>query len=206
MVNEEQIIICSKCLKPFDISFYHKNKSKKNGINTQCKFCVSKSNKQYRENNVESVKLYGTLWRKNNKDKKYISCKTWQENNKEKVNKYKKGYKDRNKEKIYLKNKEYRKTDMGKFVQKNYKHKRRAIEKSGDVTTKQLLELQQNAKNCYWCNTSLKNKVVHIDHYVALSKGGKHTLSNLVVACSECNLKKNAKDPFVFAMGLGKLF
>ena len=206
MDDEKQIIICSKCLKPFDISFYHKNKSKKNGINTQCKFCVSESNKHYRENNDESIKLYGKLWRENNKDKKYMVDKKWKENNKEKVNKYKKAYKDRNKEKISLKNKEYRKTDMGKFVQKNYKHKRRAIEKSGDVTTKQLLELTKNAKTCYWCNTSLKNKVVHIDHYVPLSKGGLHTISNLVVTCSECNLKKNAKDPLEFAMGLGKLF
>ena len=99
----------------------------------------------------------------------------------------------------------YSQSEKGKIIDKNKHHKRRAIKKSGDVTTKQLLELQQNAKNCYWCNTSLKNKVVHIDHYVPLSRGGLHTITNLVVACSECNLKKHAKDPFVFALEKGRL-
>ena len=97
------------------------------------------------------------------------------------------------------------KTDIYKASAKNSKHKRRAIEKKGDVTSSQILELQNNAKTCYWCNVSLKNKNIHIDHYVPLSKGGMHTLNNLVVSCSKCNLTKNAKDPYSFAISIGKL-
>ena len=38
-----------------------------------------------------------------------------------------------------------------------------------------------------------------------LSKGGEHTLTNLVVSCPTCNLQKNAKDPIEFANKLGRL-
>ena len=77
--------------------------------------------------------------------------------------------------------------------------------KQGDVTSNQLLKLQQNAKVCYWCGINLKGKATHIDHYIPISKGGEHTLSNLVASCDKCNLIKHAKDPFVFANSIGKL-
>jgi len=119
---------------------------------------------------------------------------------------YKKKYRQVNREKLAECRKAYFQTQNGKAVRKNSKHKRRTITKQGDVTTQQLLELQSSAKVCYWCGVSLKGKKVHIDHYVPLSKGGEHTLSNLVVSCASCNLSKHAKDPLVFAHSVGKLF
>ena len=60
-------------------------------------------------------------------------------------------------------------------------------------------------KLCPQCNTNLKNKKIHLDHYIPLSKGGEHTLSNLVISCPHCNLSKNAKDPYIFANSIGRL-
>jgi 5-methylcytosine-specific restriction endonuclease McrA len=116
-----------------------------------------------------------------------------------------KHYCQANKEKIAEQGKQYRQTLTSKAIRKNASHKRRTKTKQGDVTTKQLLELQLNAKACYWCNCSLGRNMVHIDHYVPLSKGGEHTISNLVVACRKCNLAKHAKDPIIFAKEMGKL-
>lgn len=64
----------------------------------------------------------------------------------------------------------------------------------------------QKSPNCYWCGELLKNKKVHIDHYVPLSKGGRHIIENLVVSCPKCNLSKGAKDPYHYANIKGKLF
>lgn len=86
------------------------------------------------------------------------------------------------------------------------KHKRRTLTKNGDVTVQQLKELYSTAKNCYWCNTKLNKNNTHLDHLMPLSKGGEHTLTNLVVSCPTCNLQKNAKDPIEFANKLGRLF
>lgn len=46
---------------------------------------------------------------------------------------------------------------------------------------------------CYWCNGVFAGIDCHLDHVIALSKGGKHEIGNLCVSCSRCNLKKNAK-------------
>lgn len=99
----------------------------------------------------------------------------------------------------------YCKTEKGIAKSKNDGAKRRGNFKKGNVTSEEMINLQKNAITCYWCNIKLHNKVKHIDHYIPISKGGKHTLSNLVVSCANCNLKKSAKDPILFANSIGKL-
>jgi 5-methylcytosine-specific restriction endonuclease McrA len=87
----------------------------------------------------------------------------------------------------------------------NYAAKRRTNKKDG-VKPKDLLAwVNAQKKICYWCDCQCEDSF-HIDHYEALSKGGKHDLDNLVIACPACNLKKNAKDPYEFARSKGKLF
>lgn len=43
------------------------------------------------------------------------------------------------------------------------------------------------------------DQVFHLDHLTPISKGGKHTVDNLVLACVECNQGRrhslNANDP-----------
>lgn len=90
-------------------------------------------------------------------------------------------------------------------ISKAYKSRRRQIEKGGDSTAR-ILEWESSAiKKCYWCGLPCKAKY-HIDHYNPLSKGGKHEVSNLVISCPRCNLRKNAKDPYDFAAEVGRLF
>ncbi len=156
---------------------------------------------KFREQILEDRKKYF----QENKETINNSKKQWYQKNREYLLKQKKEYSMLNKDKIKKYQKEWRKTPIAKACSKNSEHKRRAIEKKGDITSKQLLELQQKSKNCYWCNTSLKGKKIQIDHYTPLSKGGEHTLSNLVVSCDKCNLTKNAKDPIIFANSIGKL-
>jgi len=118
---------------------------------------------------------------------------------------YLKEYYIKNRGKLLKKSSFYATTEKGKAVKNNTSNRRRSITKRGDVNTNDLLELKRNAKNCYWCNEPLEDKKINIDHYVPLSKGGKHTLSNLVVSCSKCNIEKSALDPIEFANSLGKL-
>lgn len=159
-------------------------------------------NKQYRIDNFERISIKAKEYREENRDYLLYLQREYYKNNKEK----RKEYLEKNKEKIKNYRKQYSQTDTYKASLKNSKYKRRALEKNGDVTSAQICELQKNAKTCYWCNTSLKNKKINIDHYVPLSKGGLHSISNLVVSCRKCNLTKNAKDPYQFALSVGKLF
>ena len=53
--------------------------------------------------------------------------------------------------------------------------------------------------NCYYCNGECGNKVagygknVTVDHKTPLSKGGRHSVDNIVAACRSCNSLKNDK-------------
>ena len=131
--------------------------------------------------------------------------KEWALENKEKLREYKREYYLKNKESILIRVKEYRKTEQGKIVKRNSNHKRRTLTKDGDVTTQQLKELYSTVKNCYWCNTKLNKNNTHLDHIMPLSKGGEHTISNIVISCPTCNLEKHAKDPYEFALTKGRL-
>lgn len=90
-------------------------------------------------------------------------------------------------------------------ISKSYKARRRTSEKEGDSTAQVFAWEQVAPKVCYWCGIACESNY-HVDHYEPLSKGGKHTVSNLVIACGPCNLTKSAKDPYKFAATLGRLF
>jgi hypothetical protein len=44
---------CHKCKLTYDITNFHKDKSKKDGLSSRCKVCQNKISKTYRENNPE---------------------------------------------------------------------------------------------------------------------------------------------------------
>lgn len=95
--------------------------------------------------------------------------------------------------------------DKRRAVSASYKHRRRSWELSG-MTGGELLEwAKTQKKTCYWCGKRCVDKY-HIDHYTPLSAGGEHRPHNLVIACPGCNLRKNARDPYMFAIQCGRLF
>ena len=133
--------------------------------------------KEYRINNKENKKQYDIKYRALNQEKCLERATNWRKNNKEKR----------------------------KVICFNYDAKRRVIEKDGDSFSKINNWLKRQIKVCHWCMVDC-NDSYHIDHYEPLSKGGTHTIDNLVIACPTCNLTKNAKDPYKFALTKGKLF
>ncbi|NLB85017.1 MAG: HNH endonuclease, partial [Acholeplasmataceae bacterium] len=55
------------------------------------------------------------------------------------------------------------------------------------------------------CNSKIIDNKYNIDHYIPISKGGEHTIDNLVISCEKCNKQKHAKDPYEFALTKGRL-
>ena len=213
--------ICTKCNCEKEITEFGKNKYSKDSLQHYCKQCrnsiekikrqnpdsnhkeiLRKSYKKHKEKRIQEKAEYRESNRKLLADKQ----KEYYRENKEECIEYQKKYRAYNKERIRDYWKMYRATEQGKTVKRNSNHKRRTLTKNGDVTVQQLKELYLTAKNCYWCNTKLNKNNTHLDHLMPLSKGGEHTLSNLVISCPTCNLQKNAKDPYEFAQEKGRLF
>lgn len=103
---------------------------------------------------------------------------------------------------------EYRKTQRKRFAQNNpekarlnYRinsHKRRALLKGvlRQTYSKQDLSKKLDLFNCKcaYCCVDLDDKYTW-DHVIPIAKGGSDAIDNLVPACSDCNLNKNAKNP-----------
>lgn len=79
----------------------------------------------------------------------------------------------------------------------NSKHRRRAQEAGGVSTSELHAWRKAQRKVCYWCGRKCERNFT-IDHYLPLARGGRHELSNLVIACRTCNCRKHVKDPEKF--------
>lgn len=68
---------------------------------------------------------------------------------------------------------------------------RRHDTEGADLTTKQWEAMLQAANGiCSYCGTEQR---LQLDHVLPLSRGGRHTLTNVVPACADCNMVKNSK-------------
>ena len=61
--------VCSKCKRELPISEFHKNKSRNDGIYSQCKQCRSKYLSEYYKNNKEQIKTKSMEYQKTEKGK-----------------------------------------------------------------------------------------------------------------------------------------
>lgn len=215
---------CKPCNRIKNQEYYKNNSEKLKADATKYykenKDILNLNKIKYREKNKETIFIKKKEYREKNKEHISLKMKKYREENLEQLKEKNKIRYELNKDEIikkvhiyYLKNRtkilkrahEYNKLPAVNAVRKFRDHKRRKIQNEGDVTSQQILELQQNAKTCYWCKCSLRGVIMHLDHYEPLSKGGRHTISNLVVSCQKCNHKKYAKDPIVFANSIGRL-
>lgn len=57
-----------------------------------------------------------------------------------------------------------------------------------DLKPKEILKLYNS--NCYNCET---NEALSIDHIIPLSRGGNHSIGNLMTLCRKCNSSKGNK-------------
>jgi len=64
--------------------------------------------------------------------------------------------------------------------------------------------LRAQRGKCAYCREKFGDKY-HVDHIVALSKGGSNDRSNIQLTCKSCNLRKHAKDPIDYAQSIGML-
>lgn len=180
---------------------------------------------EYVKRNFDLIKGIDKRFRENNKDRlsakkkeyyqKVSAAPEWQQSQAEKrktkaheKKAYDCDYRDKNKDRLKEVSAAWAKKNPEKVrvSKQNYKAKRRNIERRGDSTKDVAEWLKAQAKVCYWCDKQCAENY-HIDHYEPLAKGGAHMISNMVVSCAQCNMRKKTKDPYEFAQKeRGRLF
>lgn len=85
--------------------------------------------------------------------------------------------------------------DVFKYPYIGYAPKSNQLYKDLRLNKEQWLKLRskmlkrQNFK-CAYCEISLKNRRMNIEHIIPIKRGGSNFATNLVAACSDCNKKK----------------
>ena len=93
---------CTKCGKSFPATaeYFHRDKSKKDGLRETCKKCESERHREYRKKNPEKLREYKREYRKKNPEKLKEYAKRYYEENAEKVKERSKRYGEENPEKV----------------------------------------------------------------------------------------------------------
>lgn len=91
----------------------------------------------------------------------------------------------------------YRATEHAKLIHRIGSQARRArIRSAGGSFSKRDIEklYHLQRERCWYCERKLHGNY-HIEHRIPLVRGGSNDLSNIVLACPECNMSKHDKMP-----------
>lgn len=115
------------------------------------------------------------LWNRNNRERKAATSKRWHDKNRQVVNE-KQRQRKRNQPEYYT----------------NLANVRRARKQANGVF--KILERELKAirrQPCFYCNQLTKRMT--LDHIIPISKGGRHSIGNLLPSCLPCNASKGNK-------------
>lgn len=178
--------LCRTCKETKELSEFTKDKECINGVTNICKVCTNIRRKRYREANPDQVA------------KIYAKNKEWKKENRDKILKQASDRFSKRDPSLKIESaKKYKTSVKGKIATVAYNRKRKngiQATSDGTITSKTLTNLLtvQDFK-CAYCNCVLDKTVpfsVHLDHVIPISKGGKHSLDNVVWSCAKCNLLK----------------
>ncbi len=153
----------------------------------------------YREN-VEYMRARAAAWRLANPERHKQNLRNWYEANKEYAKQYARTYREANKDWLYSLNAERARhwkeanPERVRLLARQYSSRRRARLQDatmGTVSYRAILE--RDGHVCHICGLDVATDDVHFDHVIPLSKGGAHSMENIKVSHSKCNLRKAAR-------------
>lgn len=150
----------------------------------------SERSKKLRLEQPEKIKRYKRKEYLKHKAKYNAAAKAWREANPDRA-------RELGRKKVLANPEVYR------TYKRNYKARKKAATGSHSAADIREIFFAQRGK-CGYCRIKVGKKY-HVDHIVALVKGGSNNRRNLQILCGPCNNGKSAKDPIDFAQSRGML-
>ncbi len=201
--------ICDTCKITKDLNDFHIHPRGVGGKSGTCKECAkSRSNKWYHDN-LDRTKAQRKEYREANKgvvkaqkrryylkNKEIIKVKSnayFKENHEDRLEK-KRIYHHKNKERVNAKRRQWNRDNPERHNEQSRVYKAQKRNQLGSVPSDYLENLWIAQEGmCYYCQGDLGVLGKHVEHMVPLSRGGLHDISNLCLACPDCNLSKGIK-------------
>lgn len=210
---------CLKCGELKDIESFGKRNDTKDGRRSQCRVCRNEVNNRWQRS--EKAKETKNAWAKNNREKRYEYEKRYWEKNPEKLKEKRarngKVWRKRHPDKARLKEKKWRLANPEKRREIERRFRESHPNKSrDDAIRRRALELGVESvryteddifakwgSDCHICGETVDLKAprqvgvsgwekgLHLDHVLAISKGGPDTPDNVKPSHGICNLRKN---------------
>jgi len=181
----------------------HKEKAQKYYQENKDKF--AKRGREWREKNPEKYKAKCRGQYSKNRERRIASVMKSHKKHAAKRKAYMDQWRSENQEHIRQYEKRKRETPEGRIAAIQAAHKRTALKNKCEVraTKTQLAKFIAKATHCHYCDRS--DVRMTVDHFMPLSRGGAHSLDNIVAACKSCNSKKRDRDPHEFLSSIGRL-
>jgi 5-methylcytosine-specific restriction endonuclease McrA len=186
---------CTACGQSFPATREYFYWSTKQGPFSKCKPCYLAIGKAYRESHRDQRNESARRHYLANRDKRLAHQRERYAETREAVLAKHKEW--RNAHPGYWKQNREANPDRVRIKNANRRAALRAAE--GKFTPDDIAaQLARQKGKCFYCGAKLDGSR-HIDHVVPIALGGTNHPENIVLACQDCNLAKNAKHPMDFA-------
>lgn len=187
---------CTNCRQTLSLDCFSPKPAGQIGLRSQCKKCraeytrqwsatnkerKAESDRQYRKANPDKIRARYLDWASRNPEKLKQSSTNWVKNNPEKSRAIKKAWEQRNPNSRRDKVNRYR--------------ARAASNQTFKILTKELKRIYDSV--CFFCDSKVG---VEADHVIARSRGGRHSIGNLMPLCRSCNASKSNKTIMEFRL------
>ncbi len=218
---------CISCSMEYPATpeYFHRDKTKPDGLDPRCKLCRKDKAHQHFLKNKESIlqknaerrkKTPGMAteqakkWAKRNPEKRKRIVRNWIEKHRSQIAETMRNWRKENKD-HYLqydreyseKNRERKRSNAQRAREKNrdryrsYQHQYRSQKlKNGGSHTAEDIQRQYESQQGRCFWCSEHVTAYHVDHVIPLSRGGSDYPENIVITCPRCNTSKNDKIPY----------
>lgn len=166
---------------PANTEYFSPDKAMRLGLCSQCRCCVRMINRdscrRYRSKNPNKVRAQNEKWAREHPQQKRDYFKRWQ------------------------------KEHLEYFAVKSRNRRASEFDAEGTHTVADIeAQFKRQKGKCYYCGCRMTKKPylpnsATVDHVVPLTRGGRNSPDNLVIACQTCNLKKHNKLPHEWTEG-----
>lgn len=178
-----QVKRCTKCGETKPLDAFHRNKRKPDGLEIYCKPCRKE----------QAARLYA-----DNKDRINARNRSYYQQNASAVTQRTNAYKRSNPDRVRQCNADYYRANVEAHQRRNDARRARLANATHEPYSRADIFAAYGG-TCAYCDAPAE----HLDHVVALSRGGADAAHNLLPACAPCNLSKGARSLAEWASTFG---